>query len=181
VGGSRDPRGIAFADMDGDGDLDFAVGAKRSRNWLVRNNFNAGNWVKVQLVSPEGQLGAFGAKTFIYPAGEAGGTLLAMRESRSNQGYLGQDDPVLHFGLGSHTSVDIVVHFLDGTVVTQSDVIAGQTILISDDETPPGTPTSTPTVTATPPPDFTDFLYLPVVQDDGTSRSESSVSCLPKH
>jgi hypothetical protein len=129
ISGIDDPRGISFADIDGDGDLDFAIGVKRARNWLVRNNFNSGNWLKVQLISPQGQAGAMGAKTFIYPSGQAGGTLLGVRESRSNTGYLGQNDPVLHFGLGSHRSVDVVVQFLDGSTVTQTNVSAGQTIL----------------------------------------------------
>jgi phosphodiesterase/alkaline phosphatase D-like protein len=135
VAGINDPRGIGFADIDNDGDVDFAVGAKRSRNWLIRNDFNAGNWLKVRLISPQGQAGAFGAKTRIYPANQAGltgqvGALAGMRESRSNNGYLGQDDPVLHFGLGQLTAVDVVTTFLDGITITQRNVAAGQTITI---------------------------------------------------
>lgn len=100
VAGISDPRAIAFADINDDGDLDFAIAAKRSSNWLVRNDFNSGNWLKVKLVSPLGQAGAFGAKTFVYPAGSIGVTQIGHRESKSNYGYLGQDDPLLHFGLG---------------------------------------------------------------------------------
>jgi len=130
VSGSDDPRAIAFADIDRDGDLDFAVACKRSRNWLVRNDYNAGHWLKVRLISPQGQAGAYGAKTRIYPPGELGGRPLGMRESRSNQGYLGQDDQTLHFGLGTYTAVDILVAFLDGTIVTRRNVAADQTITI---------------------------------------------------
>jgi len=136
VSGINDPRGIAFADIDGDGDVDFAIGCKRSRNWLVRNNFNSGNWLKVRLISPSGQAGAFGAKTRVYPAGQAGEKLLGFRESRSNNGYLGQNDPVLHFGLGSRESVDVVVTFLDGTTVRGINVSANQTITINGSQSP---------------------------------------------
>ena len=135
ITGIDDPRAVAFADIDGDGDLDFAFGNKRSRNWLVRNNFNGGNWLKVKLIAPNGQAGAFGAKTRIYPAGQAGGELLGLRESRSNNGYLGQDDPVLHFGLGSHTAVEVVVRFLDGSIATRTNVSANQTLTIDASET----------------------------------------------
>jgi hypothetical protein len=128
--GINDPRAIAFADVDDDGDLDFAIAAKRSRNWLVRNDFNGGNWLKIELVSPLGQAGAFGAKTRVYPAGQVGGTLVGLRESKGNYGYLGQDDPVLHFGLGSNLFVDVVVEFLDGSLVTVTGVAANQRILI---------------------------------------------------
>jgi len=130
ISGIADPRAIGFADIDNDGDLDFAVGCKDSRNWLIRNNFDSGNWLKLRLISPKGQAGAFGAKTRIYPAGQAGRTLLGMRESRSNNGYLGQDDPVLHFGLGAHTSVDVEVTFFDRSPAIQRNVAANQTITI---------------------------------------------------
>jgi hypothetical protein len=144
--GLTDPRAVGFADIDNDGDLDFAFGYKSSRNNMIRNNLDSGNWLKVELVSPDGQAGAFGAKTRIYPAGEGEtGQLLGLRESRSNYGYLGQDDPVIHFGLGPRTSVDVVVTFLDGTRITRGNVAGNQKILVSgqvDDSTPPTTPTN---------------------------------------
>ena len=131
VAGIDDPRAIGLADIDNDGDLDFAFGCKRSRNWLVRNNNASNHWLKIKLLSPQGQAGAFGAKTKIYPAGQAGGALLGLRESRSNNGYLGQDDQIVHFGLGERTAVDVVVRFLDGTTVTAANVNANQTITVN--------------------------------------------------
>jgi hypothetical protein len=131
VAGIDDPRAIGFADIDNDGDMDFAFGCKHSRNWLVRNNNAEGNWLKIKLTSPQGQAGAMGAKTRFYPAGQAGTTLLGLRESRSNNGYLGQDDQIVHFGLGERTAVDVVVSFLDGTTVTSTNVAANQTLLLN--------------------------------------------------
>ena len=129
-----DPRAIAFADIDGDGDLDFAIAARGSRNWLIRNDIDldAGNWLRVELVSPQCQAGAFGAKVSVFLIPGDGGTFVAMREAKSNNGYLAQDDPVLHFGLGSITSVDVVVDFVDGTQVTVPGVGANGRILINE-------------------------------------------------
>ena len=80
---------------------------------------------------PQGQAGAFGAKVRIYPTDANSRTsLLGFREAGSNYGYLGQDDPVLHFGLGRHHSVNIVVVFPDGTEVTMSDVSANRIVTI---------------------------------------------------
>ena len=133
VDGKNDPRGVAFADMDGDGDLDIAFGNKRSaRNFILRNNLrNGGHWLKVRLIAANGQAGAFGAKTYVYPAGQAGGTLLGMRESQSNCGYLGQNDPVVHFGLGGHAQVDVAVVFLNGAKVIRPGVAANQTVRVA--------------------------------------------------
>ena len=130
VTGIDDPRAIAFADIDGDGDLDFAIGAKRSSNWMVRNNVSGPNWLKVVLISPQGQLGAFGTKVAIYPDGRVGASMIGMRESRSNNGYLGQDDPTLHFGLGSVRAVTMIATFLDGSIRVLTGVTANQTVTV---------------------------------------------------
>lgn len=131
VAGISDPRAIAFADIDSDGDLDFAVGVKRSRNWLIRNDLHVEttNWLKIRLRSGQGQAGAFGAKVAVYPPG-AGSRPIAVRESRSANGYLGQDAPVLHVGLGVHSRVDIVVTFVDGTTRMVVDVPSNRTVTI---------------------------------------------------
>jgi len=128
-GGSH---GAAWCDLDNDGDVDFAFGTKRAAcNYIIRNDLcGGGNWLKVRLRAGNGQAGAFGAKTYVYPAGQAGGALLGMRESQSNCGYLGQNDPMLHFGLGHRTRADVVVVFIDGTKVTKHRVAANQTVLI---------------------------------------------------
>ncbi len=131
VRGIDDPRAIAFADIDADGDLDFAVGAKRSRNWLVRNDLDVDytNWLKISLRSAQGQAGGFGAKIAVYPTSRRE-RVVAFRESRSASGYLGQDDPVVHVGLGTHTTVDVVVTFIDGAMHVLSGVPSNRTVTI---------------------------------------------------
>ncbi len=130
VTGIDDPRAIAFADIENDGDVDFAVGVKRSRNWLVRNDYSGGNnLLKVELISPAGQAGAFGARICVHPAGARGNKpLLGFREAGSNYGYLGQDDPIFHAGLGRHRFVDVSVTFLDGSVVNVAGVSANEIV-----------------------------------------------------
>jgi hypothetical protein len=129
IGAVDDPRSIAFADIDDDGDLDFFVAQKRATNRLIRNDYSGGNrWLKVRLTSPQGQAGAFGAKVRVYLAGTA--TLIAFREARGAYGYVAQDDPVLHVGLGAVDTVDVEVTFLNGSPVVLTDVAANQTILV---------------------------------------------------
>lgn len=127
----QDPRGIGFADIDDDGDMDFAFGDKLGKGHLIRNDLTPGNhYLKLNLVSSMGQAGAFGAKAYVYAGGNLNGTLLGFREARSSNGYLAQNDPVLHFGMGSNTTADIKVKFLDGTIATRTHVAVDQTVTI---------------------------------------------------
>ena len=137
-----DPRTVSFADIDDDGDLDSIVTVKFGPFALIRNNFDAGNWVKVQLTSPLGQAGAFGAKVRIYRPNTT--SLIAFREAKNVYGYLSQDDPVMHIGLGAATTVDVDVTFLDGTHVIRRGVAANQRIAFTGASTVdlPGTPTN---------------------------------------
>ena len=121
-----DPRTVAFADIDDDGDLDSVVTTKFDVFFMIRNNFNSGNWLKVQLTSPQGQAGAYGAKVRIFRAGT--NSLVAFREAKNVYGYLSQDDPVMHVGLGSAATVDVEVTYLDGTRITRHGVGANQKI-----------------------------------------------------
>jgi hypothetical protein len=121
-----DPRTLSFADVDNDGDLDSVVTVKFGTFRFIRNNFNGGNFLKVQLTSPLGQAGAFGAKVRVFRAGTQ--QLVGFREAKSVYGYLSQDDPVLHFGLGVNQTVDVQVTYLDGSSITRTGVTANQTI-----------------------------------------------------
>jgi hypothetical protein len=129
IGAVDDPRSIAFADIDDDGDLDFFVTQKFATNRLIRNDYSGGNgWLKVRLTSPQGQAGAFGAKVRVYLPGTA--TLIAFREARGAYGYVAQDDPVLHVGLGAVGAVDVEVTFLSGSVIRLDDVQANRLVSV---------------------------------------------------
>lgn len=128
--GISDPRAIAFGDIDNDGDLDFVVTDDDGESRLIRNDLATGNWLKVDLRSPQGQAGAFGARVRVYREGEAGGSPVAMREARGVHGYLAQDDPVLHFGLGNLEAVDVIVRFADGSETTVTGVETNQVLQV---------------------------------------------------
>ncbi len=114
TGTIADPRTVSFADIDGDGDVDFALGQKEYFNRLYRNDYSGNNkYLFVKLKTANNQIGAFGAKVYIYS--ETGDTLLSYRQARGNQGYLSQDDPTLHFGCGQRSKVKVKVVFLDNS------------------------------------------------------------------
>lgn len=129
-----DCRSASFVDYDGDGDLDVWVAYKRHKGQLYRNDLQSDNrWLNVQLVGPKGDAGAFGSQVWVYQAGHLQDTnyLIGFQQAQAAHGYMGQDDPVLHFGLGKVESVDVKVRFLDGSEAIKTDVHSKQKILIS--------------------------------------------------
>ena len=128
-----DPRGVAVADYDGDGDVDFYVAVKDGENLLARNDLdNDNHWLNVLVIGPGGDWGGVGAKIYVYEAGYLNDPdhLLGFREVQAGFGYLGENDLVQHFGLKGHQTVDVAVHFVDGSETTLTNVQADKQLKV---------------------------------------------------
>jgi hypothetical protein len=114
----RDTRGGGAADIDADGDLDFAVTFQESGTRLLRNDTDNGNqYIQVACVGPNGEAAGIGSKVKVYEPGFIGDDnyLLGYQEVVSNSGYLSQSSSTLHFGLGSLGVCDIRIIQSDGS------------------------------------------------------------------
>jgi hypothetical protein len=99
-------RGACFADYDNDGYVDAFVTALGGKG--IRDGFGA----SVEAVA---------------------GDLKQVVQSTSESGYLSQNDPRLHFGLGAHAVVDTVtIHWPSGIVQTLRDVKADQVLRVTE-------------------------------------------------
>ena len=92
--------GAAFADFDGDGDLDLAVVSLEDPVRLYRNTSTEGHVAMIRLVGADRNTWGIGAKVTIETA--AG---IQVRSLTSSQGYASANEPVVHFGLGSATTI----------------------------------------------------------------------------
>lgn len=99
--------GLAYADLDNDGDLDVIVNNLQEPAQLYENHATqkVGNhFLKVQLTGPTGNLNAYGAQVFVKYEGEQ----VQRVDMQPARGYLSTVDPVLHFGLGKNRNIDKV-------------------------------------------------------------------------
>ena len=108
-------RGAAYADIDGDGDLDVAISTNNGPALLLRNDGGSvSSWIRVLLVGHRSNRDALGALVRLKADG-----LEQVREVRSASSYASQSERVLTFGLGpagegAHSPVDIEVTWPTG-------------------------------------------------------------------
>jgi hypothetical protein len=122
-------RGAAYADIDGDGDLDVMLSQPRGRPMLLRNEQNLKNhWLRIKLVGNGTSVNrdAIGSLIEVTAEGVTQRRLISPTKS-----YLSQVELPATFGLGSSTKVDEVkVTWTDGSVQSLRDVGADRLLEI---------------------------------------------------
>lgn len=95
-------RGAAYADIDGDGDLDIAVNQNGRRAVLFRNELPAGrHWLRVRLEGRTANRNAIGAVLELKA-----GSITQRHVIMPTRSYLSQMELPVTFGLGEATQVD---------------------------------------------------------------------------
>ena len=109
----RAGRGVAFGDIDNDGDVDIVVNDLDGSPQLLRNDGgNTNNSVLIKMIGVKSNRDGIGARVKIVS-----GDLTQIDEVHSGGSYLSQSDLRLPFGLEKRTKIDLIeVHWPSGTV-----------------------------------------------------------------
>ena len=126
---NRVSRGVAFGDIDNDGDIDLIIADLDGPPQLLRNDGgNANNSIIIKTVGVKSNRSGIGARVTVVS-----GDLTQVDEVRSGDSYISQSDLRLHFGLEKRAKVDsIQVHWPSGVIDKVSGVGVNRIVTIKE-------------------------------------------------
>jgi hypothetical protein len=130
-------RGVAFDDLDNDGDIDVAILSVRERPMILRNMLNemgsTNHWLQIRLQGVKSNRDGVGARVKVVA-----GDLVQIDEVHSGRGYQSHWGSRLHFGLGRHGRVDrIEIRWIGGGVDVLENVPVDRLLTITGGDLAP--------------------------------------------
>ena len=121
-------RGCAFGDFDNDGDVDVLIVNLNEPPSLLRNDLRGKpNWIKVRLEGVKSNRSAIGARVLARYGGKTQAQAVLSQSS-----FYSCNDPRLHFGLGSATSVDLDVYWPNGLHESFKQIAANRLVTLRE-------------------------------------------------
>ncbi len=123
-------RGSAYADVDGDGDLDVLLTQLAGRPLLLRNDQNLGHqWLRLKLMGTKANRDAIGAWVKVRT-----GSRTISQQVMPTRGYLSQSELPVTIGLGNATRVDdITITWPGGEVQRLTERKPGSLLVVRQD------------------------------------------------
>ena len=117
--------GVAYADLDNDGDLDLVVNNLDDKSILYENKASdrkLNNFLRVKMNGPKNNAFGLGCKIWLEDHGET-----QFQELTLTRGFQSSVEPILHFGIGKKNTIEKVrILWQDGKEQILEDVEANQ-------------------------------------------------------
>jgi enediyne biosynthesis protein E4 len=127
----KSSRGVAFADFDNDGDIDFVVANMNDSPQFFRNDrLDSNHWIMFKPVGTRSNRDGIGARITVIA-----GKLEQIWEIKRSVGIYSASDPRAHFGLGSFEKAEQVkVRWPSGQVQDFKNLAADNHYVIVEDQ-----------------------------------------------
>jgi enediyne biosynthesis protein E4 len=122
-------RGLATADFDNDGDIDFAVNVRGDYPEVMRNDGgNANHWLEVLLIGTRSNRDGIGSSLKLTSEG-----FVEVEQAKGGMSYMSASDPRIHFGLGKRSKIDsLEISWPSGQVDRLSNVPTDKIIAVKE-------------------------------------------------
>ncbi|RMF26313.1 MAG: CRTAC1 family protein, partial [Bacteroidetes bacterium] len=128
--------GAAYGDLDNDGDLDLVINNLGEAASLYENRTRGNRFLRIR-PAPSPEMTSIGMKVLLRHQGA-----LQMRELLTTRGFQSSCEPVIHFGVGSHPSIDTVeIIWPDGKTQILTQVPTNQTLQVRYEDASASGPT----------------------------------------
>ncbi len=128
--------GVAYADLDNDGDLDLVLNNLDDTSIVYENTTSdteANNFLRIKMKGPEKNRFGIGAKVWLKDGDE-----LQFQELTLTRGFQSAVEPVLHFGVGKKASIkEVKVVWPDGKEEVLQNVETNQVIAFDYNQATP--------------------------------------------
>jgi hypothetical protein len=123
-------QGAAYADLDGDGDLDIVTNNMNEPAGIYRNNTRektaGAHYLSVELKGNPPNVFAVGAKVFVFS-----GQQILYKELQPVKGFMSSGELALNFGLGKAGKVDsMVIIWPDNRIQTIDHIVQDRKLLV---------------------------------------------------